>query len=361
VFSGRSNRFVVRNALCFSVPKIHYCKIVAFLVILVVYFHFAYYHYILIQYGVLEMKRRNRRVSERGFTLVELLVVIAIIALLMGILLPALNRARELGKRVTCMSNLKQLTLSWMAYAESNNDKIVNGAPQNGTPCPECPASGDIANHCRAAAPLPADTWNYARHRDEIPWIGPAQNATLDCYKKCSITSGALWKYVQNEKIYRCPTGNKGALITYIVVDSMNGLPRDGTESGGTPVEGVWIKNRNKIKKVSYRIVFIDEGRISPDSYAVWYRKAMWFDPPMVRHGDGTIVSFADGHAENWRWKSKRTLDFGKRCDSNPLYDMFPTAAEQNMDVMQDLYLMQTRTWGKLGYNYPAAYPPRVD
>ena len=52
-----------------------------------------------------------------GFTLVELLVVIAIIALLMAVLLPALTRAREQGKRVVCMNNLKQLTLGWMNYA----------------------------------------------------------------------------------------------------------------------------------------------------------------------------------------------------------------------------------------------------
>ena len=51
-------------------------------------------------------------------------------ALLMGILLPALNRAREQGKRIVCMNSLRQLTLAWMTYAEANNDKIVNGAPQ---------------------------------------------------------------------------------------------------------------------------------------------------------------------------------------------------------------------------------------
>jgi len=56
------------------------------------------------------MKRYN------GFTLIELLVVIAVIAVLMAILMPALNRAREQGKRACCLSNLKQLQLAWTMY-----------------------------------------------------------------------------------------------------------------------------------------------------------------------------------------------------------------------------------------------------
>ena len=64
-----------------------------------------------------------------GFTLIELLVVIAIIAILMAILMPALNRARLQGKRAACMGNLKQLTLAWIMYADENDDKIPSANP----------------------------------------------------------------------------------------------------------------------------------------------------------------------------------------------------------------------------------------
>ena len=65
--------------------------------------------------------------KKEGFTLIELLVVIAIIAVLMALLMPALNRVKEQGKRATCLYNLKQLSLCWIMYADENDDKIVNG------------------------------------------------------------------------------------------------------------------------------------------------------------------------------------------------------------------------------------------
>src|SRR5688572_24597755 len=74
----------------------------------------------------LHLPRRATRPSQRssGFTLVELLVVIGIIALLISILLPSLNRAREQANRIKCASNLRQLAMAGLIYASENKGQF---------------------------------------------------------------------------------------------------------------------------------------------------------------------------------------------------------------------------------------------
>lgn len=286
----------------------------------------------------------------RGFTLIELLVVIAIIAILMGVLMPALKRAREQGRRAVCLSNLKQLQLAWSMYADENEEKVVNGeAFGGGDGLAPIPSLGD-ARH-------PGEQWWTG---DDIRdfWAGTSHPPEL---QKRAIRAGALWQYTKKEKLYRCPTGVSGEMRTYTITDAINGLRRAGTyRTVGGRDRGIrvgntvlWVKKRTDFVSPgpAQRIVFLDEGRITPDSYATHYQTQTWWDPPFVRHGDGTNVSFADGHADYWKYMGAKTLETGKLAavsglNANPLHQMNPESEED----FQDLYRMQKAVWGRLGY-----------
>jgi prepilin-type N-terminal cleavage/methylation domain-containing protein/prepilin-type processing-associated H-X9-DG protein len=288
------------------------------------------------------------RRTEGGFTLIELLIVIAIIALLMAILIPALNKAKEHGKRAVCLSNLRQLTTSWIMYSDENNDKIVNGAAAGGNPCTLPSTCSDLL-----AAQAPTDPTN--NQYKELPWIGNGWGdwclglyPSEDC-QRCAMTSGALWRYVKEPQIYHCPTGMKGQFVSYTIMDNMNGW---AWRRAGAP-GSLCFKNRNQIKNAAQKIVFMDEGRLTPDSFAVNYNTWGWWDGPFVRHGNGTTVSLADGHAAWWLWKDKATVALGKLKDSaNPCLLM--TAQPNNWTspgswscaAFNDFYKIRTSCWG---------------
>jgi prepilin-type N-terminal cleavage/methylation domain-containing protein/prepilin-type processing-associated H-X9-DG protein len=276
-----------------------------------------------------------------GFTLIELLVVIAIIAILLAILMPALSRVREQGRRAVCLNHIRTLTLCWIMYADENDDRIVNGE----------------AYWAPTAAPTaPAPT--SGPHTGERYWVGndcannymQGEQRPLDVQIQ-AIRLGALFPYCKTEKVYRCPTGIRGEMRTYSTSYGMNGcFDAAGTYNGNQGVRVgpvvLMVKRRAEIAvpAPAYRLVFLDEGRITPDSYAIHYLKPSWWDPPFVRHGDGTNVSFADGHSDYWKYKGAETIRIGKML--NPPHNYAPTTEEGLADVQK----MQKATWGRLGY-----------
>jgi hypothetical protein len=273
--------------------------------------------------------------TQKGLTRIDVAVTLACIAFILAEASVLNADGRERSKRELCLANLRMLTAAWQAYADDNAGKVVNGAPTGtGDPCPGCPGGSEYMRKARAQpAGMDPD------HANELPWIGPAYGAVNDCSKKCAIQTGALWKYTQNLDFYCCPDGRKDQLISYAVVDGVNGMT---TARGPVKTVGVWKKNTNQILKPASRFVFIDEGYPSPDSYAVNYNIEYWFDQPPVRHEAGTCVSFADGHSAYHKWKAKETIIFG----SKGLYNTKPTTC----DGKNDLYWVQIGCWGQLGY-----------
>lgn len=267
---------------------------------------------------------RSKRVA---FTLIELLVVIAVIAILMAILIPTLNKAREHGKRTVCWNNLRDLTLAWTLYADDNNGRIVNGEAGYDRPGEKAWIGAAWATDYRAVAPTPR----------------PEKEQVM------AIMAGALWPYSKNIKVYRCPTGRRGELVTYTIMDSMNGR----TSGRGLPAsyrEGktvLWVRKLSDMVSPTpgERAVFLDEGKASPDSYAVHYPLRQWWDAPMFRHSIGTCVSWADMHVSTWKWKEPQTRKLAWDSE-NGLYSSNTPAAPP----AEDLKTVQRACWGRLGY-----------
>jgi prepilin-type N-terminal cleavage/methylation domain-containing protein/prepilin-type processing-associated H-X9-DG protein len=235
----------------------------------------------------------NRRSRHGAFTLIELLVVIAIIAILAGMLLPALSKAKEKTKGITCMNNGRQMTLAWQLYAQDENELLVksldNGAtPENAKRALFCQGSLDFSNN--------PNNWN------------PSD----------SIAKSPLQKYNGNSyQIWKCPSD-----IGLVQNNLRQKVPRVRSQSMSQVFDfGQWLPaSRYKVYSRLANIdvptqtwVMIDENPDSINDAACAVQMCEMnatsgtiVDYPAAYHNGAAGLNFADGHAEIHQWKGSK-------------------------------------------------------
>lgn len=258
----------------------------------------------------------------QAFTLIELLVVIAIIAILAGLLLPALAKAKTKARAITCMNGNNQLTMAWRFYADENDGRLVGsgrGQMMSGKQIPEWTGRNWLDKN----NPKKSDNW------DVDLWIRGVNSKG----RKIAGRGNLLYPYVGNStEVFNCPAdnsvgiNNKGKTVPRLRSRSINnwvGGPGWSGETGTctTPASAATLEWRvfhkdtdfvapgpsNTFVMLDEREDSINDGYFVVDMAGYPGQTIKLVDYPASYHNRAAGFSFADGHAEIHKWLDKRT------------------------------------------------------